>query len=125
MLTEIKYFQILFFIKPETLFYCEQDGDAWKFLQEASALDPRFKNRIDSDEIWQRVLNAALDLTATGEVHTVSVRLYFCVLTGILATTHKSLFLFPKTPDIQIFVFSNRYQAMLFPSNAILSIQRR
>ncbi|XP_039642382.1 E3 SUMO-protein ligase ZBED1-like isoform X2 [Perca fluviatilis] len=30
----------------------EKDGDTWKFLQESSAMDPRFKNRIDSDEIW-------------------------------------------------------------------------
>ncbi|TNN01119.1 hypothetical protein fugu_010501 [Takifugu bimaculatus] len=45
-----------------------KDGDTWNFLQEASALDPRFKNRIDSDEIWQRVLSAACDLPVTGEL---------------------------------------------------------
>ena len=45
-----------------------QDGDTWKFLQESSAMDPRFKNRIDSEEIWQRVKNAAVLFTTTREV---------------------------------------------------------
>ncbi|XP_044058674.1 uncharacterized protein LOC122879066 [Siniperca chuatsi] len=39
---------------------CYKDGDTWKFLQESSALDPRFKNRIELDEIWYRVKNAAI-----------------------------------------------------------------
>lgn len=31
-------------------------------------MDPRFKNRIDSDEIWHRVQNAAVSVTTTREV---------------------------------------------------------
>ncbi|XP_074496307.1 uncharacterized protein LOC141770552 isoform X2 [Sebastes fasciatus] len=42
---------------------CYKDGDSWKFLQESSAMDPRFKNRIDSDEIWYRVKQAAVRFT--------------------------------------------------------------
>nr|XP_046245767.1 uncharacterized protein LOC124059629 isoform X2 [Scatophagus argus]XP_046245768.1 uncharacterized protein LOC124059629 isoform X2 [Scatophagus argus]XP_046245769.1 uncharacterized protein LOC124059629 isoform X2 [Scatophagus argus] len=45
-----------------------KDGDTWKFLQESSAMDPRFKNRVDSDEIWQRVQNAAVRVTTTAKV---------------------------------------------------------
>lgn len=41
-----------------------KDDDTWKFLQESSAMDPRFKNRIDSDEIWHRVQNAAVTTSA-------------------------------------------------------------
>ncbi|XP_028429117.1 uncharacterized protein LOC114552482 isoform X2 [Perca flavescens] len=47
---------------------CYKDGDTWKFLQESSAMDPRFKNRIDSDEIWCRVRNAAIRVTTTTEM---------------------------------------------------------
>ncbi|XP_067451432.1 uncharacterized protein [Thunnus thynnus] len=48
---------------------CYKDGDTWKFLQEASAMDPRFKNRVDSDEIWNRVKSAAVTVTiTTGQV---------------------------------------------------------
>ncbi|XP_053176913.1 uncharacterized protein LOC128360498 [Scomber japonicus] len=47
----------------------KEDGDTWKFLQEASAMDPRFKNRVDSDEIWNRVKKAAVTVsTTTGHV---------------------------------------------------------
>ncbi|XP_078102004.1 uncharacterized protein LOC144515229 isoform X2 [Sander vitreus] len=47
---------------------CYKDGDTWKFLQESSAMDPRFKNRVDSDEIWYRVRNAAVRVTTTTEM---------------------------------------------------------
>uniref|UniRef100_A0A8C4DY82 C2H2-type domain-containing protein n=1 Tax=Dicentrarchus labrax TaxID=13489 RepID=A0A8C4DY82_DICLA len=46
---------------------CYKDGDTWTFLQESSAMDPRFKNRIDSEEIWYRVKNAAVRATTTTE----------------------------------------------------------
>ncbi|XP_042342939.1 uncharacterized protein LOC121943484 [Plectropomus leopardus] len=49
---------------------CYRNDDTWKFLQEASAMDPRFKTRIDSDEIWYRVQNAAVRVTTTTEVST-------------------------------------------------------
>ncbi|XP_045930909.1 uncharacterized protein LOC123986603 isoform X1 [Micropterus dolomieu] len=47
---------------------CYKDGDTWKFLQESSALDPRFKKRIDSDEIWYRVENAAVRVKTKTQV---------------------------------------------------------
>lgn len=31
-------------------------------------MDPRFKNRIDSNEIWQQIQNAAVDVTSAREV---------------------------------------------------------
>ncbi|XP_059186901.1 uncharacterized protein LOC131969739 isoform X2 [Centropristis striata] len=45
---------------------CYKDDDTWKFLQESSAMDPRFKNRVDSDEIWNRVKNAAVRIATEG-----------------------------------------------------------
>ncbi|XP_070826810.1 uncharacterized protein [Chaetodon trifascialis] len=48
---------------------CYRDDDTWMFLQESSAMDPRFKNRVDSDEIWDRVKNAAVWVSnSTSEV---------------------------------------------------------
>ncbi|XP_041654455.1 uncharacterized protein LOC121517021 [Cheilinus undulatus] len=47
---------------------CYKDGDTWKFLQESSALDPRFKNSVDSDEIWHRVNMAAVRAANLKEV---------------------------------------------------------
>lgn len=67
-----------------------------------------------------------LHLISQQQERYISVRLYFWVLTGILATTHEchkqdSAISIPKTPAIQIFVFSYRYQVMLFLGNMILS----
>ncbi|CAJ1064953.1 zinc finger BED domain-containing protein 1-like [Xyrichtys novacula] len=45
-----------------------KDGDTWKFLQESSAMDPRFKNSIDSEEIWNRVKNAAIRASTSREM---------------------------------------------------------
>ncbi|KAM7398953.1 hypothetical protein PAMP_018254 [Pampus punctatissimus] len=44
---------------------CYKDGNTWQFLQEASAMDPRFKNKVDSDKIWDGVKNAAVGVTTT------------------------------------------------------------
>lgn len=58
-----------------------QDGDTWKFLQESSAMDPRFKNRIDSDAIWHGIQNAAVRVTTTREVQS---SLFFSIVTLVL-----------------------------------------
>ncbi|XP_060903078.1 uncharacterized protein LOC132980771 [Labrus mixtus] len=47
---------------------CYRDAATWKFLQESSAMDPRFKNSIDSDEIWSRVKTAAVRAATLREV---------------------------------------------------------
>ncbi|XP_041662638.1 uncharacterized protein LOC121522393 [Cheilinus undulatus] len=39
---------------------CYQDADIQAFLEEATVLDPRFKSKVDIDEIWDRVRAAAV-----------------------------------------------------------------
>ena len=37
-----------------------KDADVQAFLEEATVLDPRFKSKLDRDEIWDRVREAAV-----------------------------------------------------------------
>lgn len=37
-----------------------KDDDVWAFLEETTVLDPRFKSKMDRDEIWDRVREAAV-----------------------------------------------------------------
>ena len=41
-----------------------KDADVQAFLEEATELDPRFKSKLDRDEIWDRVREAAVAATA-------------------------------------------------------------
>ncbi len=45
--------------------------DIQRFLEEATSLDPRFKSKVNNDEVWDRIREAAITantVAATDEV---------------------------------------------------------
>lgn len=47
-----------------------KEADIQRFLEEATILDPRFKSKVNKDEVWERIRQAAAANTvaATDEV---------------------------------------------------------
>ncbi|KAK2867524.1 hypothetical protein Q8A67_025641 [Cirrhinus molitorella] len=38
----------------------QEEADIQRFLEEATILDPRFKSKVDKDEVWDRIREAAM-----------------------------------------------------------------